>query len=193
MGIPMFFVRTNRCNLRCSWCDSTYTFTGGIEIELGTLVSEVSGSWEDWICFTGGEPLIQAEAEEFVRRVAGLGKRILIETGGSMPIDRYVTIGNTVIDMDVKTPSSGEQDSIHLQNLELLRDGDYLKFVIKDQADYEFAREFITRHPGIRNLLLQPCFGTNVRWLVESVIRDRLKARVQGQFHKEIWGEMRGV
>lgn len=195
MGIPMFFIRTNRCNLRCRWCDSTYTFEGGFEKELGDIVREAIASPEEWVCFTGGEPLLQREAEKLIREIVDSGKKVLIETGGSLPIHKFTSIAGTVIDMDVKTPSSGEEKSIHLPNLEALRSGDYIKFVIQDEADYRYATDFISMHSRrIKcEIILQPAWGTDLKWLVESALRDGLKVRVLTQLHKLIWGEAPGV
>ena len=195
MGIPMFFVRTNRCNLRCKWCDSTYTFEGGFEKELPDLLEEVYATPEEWVCFTGGEPLLQRDAEDFVKKAALSGKKVLIETGGSLPVHKYTQIPGTLIDMDVKTPSSGEENSIHIPNLKALRQTDYLKFVIKDEVDYKYASEFITAHgQEIKSeIILQPAWGTDLRWLAESALRDGLKVRVLTQLHKLIWGEVPGV
>lgn len=191
----MFFVRTNRCNLRCKWCDSSYTFQGGFEKNIQELVKEVNGVPEEWICFTGGEPLLQRDAPEFITRIVESGKKVLIETGGSLPVHKFVSITGTVIDMDVKTPSSGEEKSIHLPNLSELRPSDYIKFVIQDEADYSYAKDFISEYAtDIRcGIVLQPAWGTDLKWLVESAIRDGLKARVLTQLHKIIWGEVPGV
>lgn len=195
MGIPMLFVRTNRCNLRCNWCDSTYTFTGGNEVSLDEIVKNVEGSSEAWVCLTGGEPLLQREAEEFVSRMDKLGKNVLIETGGSLPVKAFVEYPNTVIDMDVKTPSSGEEDSILRENLKFLRPSDYIKFVIKDDSDYSYSKEFLRKNEtDIKcGIVLQPAWGTDLKWLVERVLQDKLEVRVLPQLHKLIWGEIPGV
>lgn len=191
----MLFVRTNRCNLRCKWCDSTYTFDGGYEKPLAELVSETLDTDMKWICFTGGEPLLQREAVEFVSAIARSGRKVLIETGGSLPLDKFTSISGSVIDMDVKTPSSGEEKSIHLANLSLLRPHDYLKFVIQDEDDYRYASLFISEHKGEIGceIVFQPAWGTDLKWLVESVLHDRLKVRVLPQLHKLVWGEIPGV
>ncbi len=193
MGIPMIFVRTNRCNLRCRWCDSTYTFTGGREIPLQELLETASVAQEEWICLTGGEPLLQREAPDFVKGATMAGKKVLIETSGSLPVDEYTKIDNTVIDMDVKTPSSGEEKSLRLSNLEHLRKSDYIKFVIADENDYAFATDFVLQHDLGCEAVFQPAWGTDIRWLAESVLKRGLKVRVLPQLHKLIWGDRRGV
>lgn len=193
MGIPMLFVRTNRCNLRCKWCDSTYTFTGGYEMSLQDLLDTVRQAREKWVCFTGGEPLIQSEAEDFVHSVAEMGRSVLIETSGSIDISRYVFTPSVSIDMDVKTPSSGEEKSFRPKNLEFIRSNDYLKFVIADIADYEFSRNFLVNMERDINVVFQPAWGADAKFLVESVISDGLNVRVLPQFHKYVWGEIHGV
>jgi len=193
MGIPMLFVRTNRCNLRCRWCDSTYTFTGGDEMPLQVLLDTVRQAREKWICFTGGEPLIQAEAEDFVHSVAEMGRSVLIETSGSIDISRYVFTPSVSIDMDVKTPSSGEEKSFRRKNLEFIRTNDYLKFVIADIVDYEFSKNFLVNVERDVNVVFQPAWGADAKFLVESVISDGLNVRVLPQFHKYVWGEIHGV
>ncbi|MEM0157474.1 MAG: radical SAM protein [Thermoplasmataceae archaeon] len=193
MGIPMMFIRTNRCNLRCRWCDSTYTFTDGKEVPLQELVETASGCMEEWVCLTGGEPLLQREALDFVRSVTMAGKSVLIETSGSLPVDEYTKLENVVIDMDVKTPSSGEEKSLRLSNLDCLRKTDYIKFVIADEKDYAFASNFILHNDLRCEAVFQPAWGTEIKWIAESVLKDHLRVRVLPQLHKLIWGERRGV
>lgn len=193
MGLPMLFVRTNRCNLRCNWCDSTYTFTGGSEKRLQDILNEVSQAHEEWICFTGGEPLIQRDALGFVRSAVQLGKKVLIETSGSIDIGPYVFSDKIAIDMDVKTPSSGEERSLLATNLNFIREMDYLKFVISDRDDYEYSKDFISTIDRTINIVFQPAWGSDIKFLVESVIKDRLNVRVLPQFHKLVWGEIQGV
>ncbi len=193
MGLPMLFIRTNRCNLRCKWCDSTYTFSGGTDITIDELMRTVEASSEKWICLTGGEPLLQRESPELVNRITGSGRSVLLETSGSLPIDPYVHSKSITIDMDVKTPSSGEEKNLHRQNLKLLRKNDYLKFVIADMIDYEYARRFISENEFSCEVVFQPAWGTEMRWIADSVLNDRLDVRILPQLHKLIWGEIRGV
>lgn len=193
IGIPMMFIRTNRCNLRCTWCDSTYTFQGGEEIPLKDLIETVRNYPNQWVCFTGGEPLLQREALEFVDALGSMGKKILLETGGSLPIMKMAERDWVFIDMDVKTPSSGEQNTLHMENLKFLRDQDYIKFVIKDETDLQYAFDFLDRYRPSVETLFQPAWGTSVTWLAEEVLRSNRNIRVLLQLHKIIWGERRGV
>jgi len=189
----MLFVRTNGCNLRCRWCDSTYTFSGGREIPLNELMENVAQAKEKWVCFTGGEPLLQRETPDFLKRCTELGKKVLVETGGSLSIEKCLLSGDIMIDMDIKTPSSGEEASLYRRNLDLLRDHDYIKFVIADQNDYDFARDFIRGLNRHINSVFQPAWGTDLKWLAGKVLDDQLDVRVLTQLHKIIWGDMRGV
>lgn len=189
-GIPMFFVRTNRCNLRCTWCDSTYTFQGGHEVPLDQLVKESRNVWESWICFTGGEPLIQSEAISFMKGLPE--KMVLLETGGSISIEPVTHLSNVVVDMDIKTPSSKEEKSLHVGNLSLLRKEDYVKFVISDKEDYRYAVTFLKENPLRCGVVFQPAWGSEFSWIPQMMIRDRINARFMLQTHKYIWGEERG-
>ena len=192
-GTPMFFVRTNICNLRCKWCDTTYSFSGGHEEDVSVLSGECIDSWEEWICFTGGEPLLQRDAIKFVKEVCGSGKKVLIETGGSIDIEPFTTIDGTVIDMDIKTPSSGEEKSVRIENLKYLRTIDYVKMVISDMKDFEYSHEFIEEHVRGNDVVFQPAWGTDPAWIVSEVIDRKLPVKVMLQMHKYIWGGKRGV
>jgi len=192
-GIPMVFVRTNRCNLRCTWCDSTYTFHGGNEMKIPDIIREVDAYGLKWVCFTGGEPLIQRDALEFVKVLHERGTRILIETSGSISIRPYTQFKDVFIDMDIKTPSSGESDSLLEDNLSSIRSQDYVKFVIESEVDYDFLSNFIRTHHLPCEAVVQPAWGINPRWIVERLLADGLPVRFMLQTHKFIWGEMRGV
>lgn len=193
IGIPMLFVRTNRCNLRCKWCDSEYTFAGGTDYLLEYLLAKVEESSREWVCFTGGEPLIQRDALDFVKGVVGLGKRVLIETGGSISVEEYVKIENTVIDMDIKTPSSMEENSLHRENIQLLRESDYIKFVISDEKDFQYAIDFVKSMERKLQVVFQPAWGASLKDLAERTLKSGVDARVLTQLHKVIWGEVPGV
>lgn len=192
-GIPMLFIRTNRCNLRCRWCDTVYSFDGGKEYDLEDLIDLVKNSWERWVCLTGGEPLLQRESQDLVESVNLLGKGVLIETGGSLDIEPYTKFEHSVIDMDIKTPSSGETSKMKMDNLKLLRKEDYAKLVISNEEDFLFLED-IYRNWGDRiNLIVQPAWGISNEWIVNRVIERKMNVRFMLQEHKYIWGEKRGV
>ncbi len=193
IGIPMLFIRTNRCNLRCRWCDSTYTFQGGNEVTLQELAGRVKEYGHEWVCFTGGEPLLQREALQFVDLAHDLGKNVLLETGGSLSVKEMTRRDSVYIDMDIKTPSSGEENSLLKENLNYLREQDYIKFVISDKNDLEYSIRFLQDNSLNVEALFQPAWGTSLQWIAEEVLGRGINARVLPQLHKIIWGERRGV
>ena len=193
-GRPCAFVRLTGCNLRCRWCDSEYTFTGGEKMSIDDVVAKVKSYGCDLVEVTGGEPLAQGEAFELIRRLADDGFEVLIETSGSIditPVDRRAKII-----LDVKCPGSGEVAKNRWENLDELRPHDEIKFVIADRADYDFARRVIEEKRLDRwTVLLSPVWGEmDLRSLAEWMLADRVPARLQTQLHKHIWGaEARGV
>jgi 7-carboxy-7-deazaguanine synthase len=194
-GAPCVFVRLTGCNLRCAYCDTVYAYDEGREISLGELVSTVASFGITLVELTGGEPLLQPDAFRLASRLLDEGLKVLIETNGSVSIsgaDR-----RAVLIMDVKTPGSGMFDRMDLNNLELLRPHDELKFVITDREDYEWARCFIEERGLLprRTVLLSPVSGSLApRDLVRWIIDDRLAVRLNLQLHKYIYGpQERGV
>lgn len=193
-GRPCVFVRLTGCNLRCTWCDSEYTFTGGARMSLEEVVARVKSYGCNLVEITGGEPLAQQEAFDLIRRLADDGFEVLIETSGSIdiaPVDRRAKII-----LDVKCPGSGEVEKNRWDNLDKLRPHDEVKFVIADRGDYEFARRTIEEKRLDRwTVLLSPVWGTmEMRALAEWMLADRLPARFQTQLHKHIWGaDVHGV
>src|SRR5579872_246507 len=148
-GLPCIFVRLTGCNLRCRWCDSEYTFTGGVKMSLQQVEAEVrrlSGAGPlPLVEITGGEPMLQErEVVPLMQRLLDSGYTVLLETSGERPLHR-VPKGVVKI-VDVKCPNSGEPGSFHMPNLDALDSTDEVKFVLSDRMDYEFARDFVTRH-----------------------------------------------
>lgn len=193
-GRPCVFVRLTGCNLRCRWCDSEYTFTGGEKISLDDIVSRVEAYGCRLVEITGGEPLAQSETPALVERLCNDGFEVLIETSGS--IDITIVDRRASLIVDVKCPGSGEADKNLWSNLSQLLPHDEVKFVISDRTDYDFAREVIREHNLQRQtVLMSPVWGEmEIRPLAEWMLADRLPARLQTQLHKHIWGsEARGV
>jgi len=193
-GLPCWFVRTARCNLRCSWCDSEFTFTGGTRRPLEEVAAEALASGAPLVEVTGGEPLLQAAVLPLMARLCDAGRTVLLETGGSLDVSGVDPRVHRIL--DVKCPGSGEADRNRWGNLDLLTARDEVKFVLADRADYEWARAVIRERLGGRPpaLLLSPVHGVLdpallVRWMLE----DRLPARLNLQIHKVLWGERRGV
>ena len=203
-GLPCVFVRLTGCNLRCSWCDSEYTFTGGHRMALDEVLEEVERLSPDGglVEITGGEPMLQErEVVPLMQRLLDAGYTVLLETSGERPLTR---VPHGVIKIvDVKCPNSGEPDSFHMENLEALGLQDEVKFVLSDRTDYEFAREFVVRHTldrRVNAVLFSPAFSKEAegardcshclldpRELAEWMLADNLTARLGLQIHKFIW------
>jgi 7-carboxy-7-deazaguanine synthase len=193
-GRPCVFVRLTGCNLRCRWCDSEYTFTGGEKLTIAEVIDKVNAYGCNLVEITGGEPLAQSESLELIRRLCDAGREVLIETSGS--IDTSGVDPRAKIVLDIKCPGSGEAEANRWSNLALLRPHDEIKFVIADRADYDWAREIMRREDlGRWTVLLSPVWGElEMRLLAEWMLADRIPARLQTQLHKHIWGaEARGV
>ena len=183
--------------MRCVWCDSEYTFTGGERMTFDAVYERLAEFGCDLVEVTGGEPLAQKNVFPFITDLCDRGYEVLIETGG------YVSIAEVdpraKIILDVKCPASGEAERNHWPNLELLRpDMDEVKFVIADLDDWEFARRVINDNDLVnraKEVLISPVHGVeNLAVLAEAVSRSGLRVRLNLQLHKYIWGaEVRGV
>jgi len=194
-GEPCVFVRLTGCNLRCVWCDTAYAFHEGTSMSLEGVVARVASYDCGLVEITGGEPLLQADAVPLMRALLEAGYRVMVETGGSLPID-VVPEGVARI-VDVKCPGSGEAARNRWENLQVLRAGDEVKFVIADRADYDWARERVQEHAlaDVCPVLFSPVHGQlPARSLAEWVLADRLPVRVQLPLHKILWPDVaRGV
>jgi 7-carboxy-7-deazaguanine synthase len=188
-GRPCVFVRLTACDLRCSWCDTPYAFDEGRKRTVDDVVAEVSRHDCQLVEITGGEPLLQEDVYELMDRLLSQGRTVLLETGGHRPIDRVPSAVVKIV--DVKCPGSGESGKNDWRNLERLSPHDEIKFVVKDRADYEFARDLIGRRTLASRcaaILISPVHGEiDVRMLSEWILADRLPARLQLQLHKFIW------
>jgi 7-carboxy-7-deazaguanine synthase len=193
IGIPMVFVRFTGCNLRCTWCDTKYAWEEGREMSMDEIIGEIKKYNTNWVCLTGGEPLLQDDIYRLIDRILNLGYRILLETNGSISLENLPCEDNLIVDMDIKTPSSGMSKFMDMGNLEILGPKDTVKFVISDESDYNFMKEFIKNHEIKGEVIVQPEGNKNLKWLVEKVLEDQLNVRVLPQLHKIIWGDRRGV
>jgi 7-carboxy-7-deazaguanine synthase len=210
-GLPCVFVRLTGCNLRCSWCDSEYTFTGGQRRTLEEVAAEVErlSPGGGLVEITGGEPLLQErEVVSLMQRLLDADYTVLLETSGERPLER---VPRRVIKIvDVKCPNSGEPDTFRMENLEELNAHDEVKFVLSDRADYEFARDFVKRHSldrQVNAVLFSPAFSKQAsgardascclldpRELADWMLADGVRARLGLQIHKFIWDPaMKGV
>jgi 7-carboxy-7-deazaguanine synthase len=203
-GLPCVFVRLTGCNLRCTWCDSEYTFSGGRRIPIEEVLNEVARLSSDGglVEITGGEPMLQErEVIPLMERLVQSGYSVLLETSGERPLDRVPP--EVVKIVDVKCPDSGEGDTFCVENLKALTPRDEVKFVLSGRADYEYARAFIRRHnltQRVNAVLLSPAFrkdATGARdsshclldpqELADWMLADNLPARLSLQIHKFIW------
>jgi len=188
-GQPCVFVRLTACDLRCSWCDTPYAFHEGRKRPVDDVVAEVERYECSLVEVTGGEPLLQEEVYPLMQELVSRGKTVLLETGGHRSTARVPDPVVTIL--DVKCPGSGEADRMDWENLARLRPRDEVKFVVKDRADYDYARDVIERF-GLAGraaaIHLSPVHGVlDSKTLSEWVLGDRLPVRVQLQLHKYIW------
>jgi 7-carboxy-7-deazaguanine synthase len=196
-GLPCVFIRLTGCNLRCSYCDTAYAYEEGAWWDCQDLINKITQYGCRLVEITGGEPLLQDEAPVLTAALLDRGFTVLMETNGSFdirPVDeRCVRI------VDVKCPSSGESDRNFLDNLRHLTARDEIKFVIGDRGDYEYARHILSTGAGVDRLAEAPLFSAvhgrlAPDELAKWILDDRLRARLQIQLHKVIWGpDKRGV
>ena len=196
VGEPCVFVRLTACDLRCSWCDTPYAFHEGRKMSVEDVLGEVEKYGCSTVEVTGGEPLLQSDVYPLMSRLLETGKRVLLETGGHRSI-ADVPAGVVRI-VDVKCPGSGESDKMDWENLNRVTASDQVKFVIKDRADYEFARAVVRReslNQRVAAVLFSPVHGImSAQELAEWMLADRLPVRLQLQAHKFIWSpDTRGV
>ena len=195
-GRPCVFVRLTACDLRCVWCDSPYAFHEGTKRAMEDVVAEVLAFGCPLVEVTGGEPLLQQDVYPLMERLHEAGLQVLIETGGHRSIADVP--GHATIIMDVKCPGSGEAAKHDAGNFARLRRHDEVKFVVRDRADYDYARQVVEQEalPGrVAAIHFSPVHGElDPKTLSEWVLADRLPVRVQLQVHKYIWGaDVRGV
>jgi 7-carboxy-7-deazaguanine synthase len=190
IGERFSFVRLTGCPLRCTYCDTTYSYTGGQWQTVEQILETVRAHETRWVCLTGGEPLIQKHSIHLVKALAAIGKNISIETDGEEDVSQYIGIAKLI--MDIKTPGSGETAEKCFQNLEHLKPSDEIKFVICSREDYEWSvgvcREYKLSERF--TVLFSPSFGkVALKDLAEWIIADKVNVRLQTQLHKHIWGE----
>jgi 7-carboxy-7-deazaguanine synthase len=183
--------------MRCVWCDSEYTFTGGTRITFDDIFNKLKGFGCNLVEVTGGEPLAQKNVFPFITELCDRGYEVLIETGGYVSTEKVDERAKIIL--DVKCPASGEAERNHWPNLERLRpDKDEVKFVIADMEDWEFAKGIIGRYDladRTKEILISPVFGIrNLREIAEAVSASGLRVRLNLQLHKYIWGpDVHGV
>lgn len=196
-GRPCTFVRLTGCPMRCIWCDSEYTFTGGDHVSIDDLMTQVGALGCNLVEVTGGEPLAQKETFALITRLCQEKYEVLVETGGYVSTEELDSRAKVIL--DVKCPGSGEATRNHWPNLNRLRaDKDEVKFVVANRGDWDFAREVIERYQlekRAKAVLISPAWGElDLQELANWITKSGLGVRMQLQMHKYIWGpEVRGV
>ncbi|MGQ0792617.1 MAG: 7-carboxy-7-deazaguanine synthase QueE [Deltaproteobacteria bacterium] len=196
IGLPTVFVRLFACDLRCAWCDSMYAVEGRDFRNMG--VEEVKRRIDAFgcrrVCLTGGEPLIQKkELEILAEDLLGEGYAIVLETSGHKEPPPVFWQERCLISMDCKCPSSRMEGRMDFSLFERLRPQDQLKFVIQDEADYEYAKGVLGKFRIQAAAIFQPVFGSDLKRIAERILEDGIEARILPQLHKLIWGDRRGV
>ncbi len=194
-GLPCVFIRLTYCNLRCTYCDTEYAFYEGSDKSIDEIIEEVAKYNCRLVEVTGGEPLVQSEVHTLMEKLCNLGYEVLIETGGSLPIENIDKRVKVI--MDLKCPSSKMMKKNRYENIEFLKPNDEVKFVIGSREDYDWSKSIIEKYNliGKCELLFSIVFGdltplTMAEWIIE----DNLQVRFQLQMHKYIWKpDERGV
>jgi len=196
-GRPCTFVRLTGCPMRCTWCDSEYTFSGGEHFTIDDIMRKVRDFECNLIEITGGEPLAQREAFDLIKRLCDEHFEVLIETGGYVSTEEVDRRAKIIL--DIKCPASSEAERNHWPNLNRLRpDLDEVKFVIVDRNDWEFAKKIIAEYDlekSARAVLISPAWGLiDLTALANWIAESGLNVRMQLQLHKYIWGpDVQGV
>jgi 7-carboxy-7-deazaguanine synthase len=195
VGNPTVFVRTTACNLRCTYCDTKYSYYEGENQSLEEILKTIASHKTKYVCITGGEPLLQKPVHALMKTLCDQGYLVSLETSGSktiQPVDPRVKVI-----LDVKTPDSGAADSFLSENLHYINNSTEFKFVICSEKDFEWSEEFCRQHDLFEKyvVLYSPSYGQIAeRWLAEKILQKNSSARLQLQLHKYIWSpEKRGV
>ena len=195
VGNPTVFVRLTGCNLRCTYCDTKYSYFEGQEKSIASILEEIKAHKTPFVCITGGEPLLQKNVHKLMSQLCDLGFKVSLETSGSKDIGE---VDHRVkIILDVKTPDSGAANSFLISNIAQSTPSTEYKFVISSENDFEFSENFCRQHKLFENfiVLYSPSYSqVSERWLAEKILQKNSSARLQLQLHKYIWlHETRGV
>lgn len=207
-GLPTIFVRLTGCPLRCVYCDTTYSFTGGERLSLEAIMEDIAQYPCKRVCVTGGEPLAQPNCIELINRLLAAGYEMSLETAGALSVAEVPDAVSKVL--DIKTPSSGESDKNLWSNLEHLTQHDQLKFVIMNRNDYQWSKQKVEEYQldkKVGTVWFSPMFNVHqdavgdiaevdvpnlARELAEWILEDAIPVRLQLQLHKIIWADAKG-
>jgi 7-carboxy-7-deazaguanine synthase len=194
-GYPTVFVRTSGCPLRCTYCDTTYAYYEGTQMEVDSIIDEVEKHKTRFVCVTGGEPLIHKDIHILLNKLVEKGYQVSLETSGAIDCTPVNPLVKKVI--DVKTPDSGAANSFLLENLKFNDVNTEFKFVLNSEKDFDWAEEFSQKN-GLNKrstVLYSPAFGKiDEKWLAKKMLSSNSYARLQLQLHKYIWSpQSRGV
>lgn len=199
-GLPCIFIRLTGCNVRCGYCDTTYAYEEGEEMEAEDILARIKGFNSSLVELTGGEPLVQGEADLLIEALLSEGYKVLVETNGTLsiePLSRLRETGDLHIILDIKTPSSGVSDKVCWENVQFLTAKDEIKFVLGGRRDYDWSLEVIDKYKLIGKcpLLFSPIYKVLKPFLLaEWIVEDNLDVRLNLQLHKIIWdADRRGV
>ena len=187
-GIACVFVRLTGCNLRCSYCDTTYAYDEGAEISVNEILSTIKGYGCKNVCITGGEPLLQTNVTKLINLLKKNYYKIFVETGGSINIDKLPKAVTRI--MDIKCPDSGMDKKMDWGNIERLKHKDEAKFIISSKKDYEWAKRIIKKYKLIdrTQILFGVAYGKmKPKTLAGWILKDNLDVRFQLQLQKYIW------
>jgi 7-carboxy-7-deazaguanine synthase len=193
VGLPTVFVRLTGCPLRCTWCDTTYSFTGGEAASIASVLAEVAKYPARQVCVTGGEPLSQKECLPLLVALCDAGYDVSLETSGALDVSAVDPRVSRI--MDLKAPDSGEVGRNLWSNLDCLNARDEIKIVIASRGDYEWARDVVRQRQidRICPVLFSPAQGLiEAGSLADWILEDGLNVRFQLQLHKLLWGNMQG-
>lgn len=196
VGIPTTFIRLAACNLRCSWCDTTYSFGRGTPFLTSNIIKEVQKGGLSFVCITGGEPLLQKDVYSLMTQLLDLGITVSLETSGSLSTQEVDPRVRVIL--DVKCPGSKMSDKNYWKNLEFLKSGDEVKFVLVDRSDYDYAVRICNQYGLFQKnheILFSPAFSLlQAAVLAAWIVEDKIPVRLQLQMHKFIWSpQTRGV
>ncbi|MCX7086744.1 MAG: 7-carboxy-7-deazaguanine synthase QueE [Methylococcales bacterium] len=193
VGLPTVFIRLTGCPLRCVYCDTAYAFTGGTKQTIAAILQDVAQYGARYVTVTGGEPLAQPDCLDLMTCLLDEGYCVSLETSGALDVSQ---VDSRVIKvMDLKTPASGELEKNRYENIDYLTPQDQVKFVIADEADYEWSKKMLVQYALTERceVLFSTMMGyQQPAWLADKILHDRLPVRFQIQLHKFLWGDTQG-